>query len=270
MSTEQLPPPGAKREDLRLDFKGAVNPGDAYELAKDVAALANCAGGVLLIGAYEGANNTLGKYAPVPEAEAVQVRDAYNLAVRDRCAPPPVIDPVLVPRDAGWLIAVNVWPFPSQAVGISTRGAGRQSENGWAFPFRSGVHTVFLRPEQLPMLMVAEQRRISVLLESIPSRNRKCIATTTAVSNGERIIRHQLNLELLEVRPMANVAVFKVSEFQQEANQKGLPSHPPVHIPLDAIHSVWSQHDGDWAMRLKGGVVAVDGTPQFNADVFSR
>jgi predicted HTH transcriptional regulator len=105
------------------------------ELAKDVAAFANADGGVLLIGAYEDTRHgVLGTYKAL-DAQAVKLaRESYSQAVRSFCFPSPIIDSVVVPHGNGSVVAVNVWPFPGQAVGVRSR----EHIDAYFFPFRSG------------------------------------------------------------------------------------------------------------------------------------
>jgi hypothetical protein len=253
----ELPEPGASREGLQLDLKATVDAKNGFELAKDVAAFANSAGGTILVGAHEGANNTLGKYAAMAESLAGTIRDAYNKAVSARCAPAPIVDPVLIPRDGGWLVAVNVWPFPGQPVGVSTRdhSRGGVGDNGWAFPLRTGVHTIFLKPEQLPMLMVPDARRVAILLEQVPLERRQKVQVFwhDATSNGRHL--QDRYLALVEVRPLENVAVFvnrNVIDEMYPTMSSGVTK--ALHLPLDAIRSVWSDGDGDWAVLITGRI----------------
>jgi predicted HTH transcriptional regulator len=50
-----LPEAGTSSEREDLDFKRVVDPQDSIEIAKDVAALANTVGGVILVGAQSSA-----------------------------------------------------------------------------------------------------------------------------------------------------------------------------------------------------------------------
>lgn len=260
---DNLPQEGAKHEDLRLDFKRTVDTSDSTELAKDIAAFANSSGGVILVGAAEGKNNTLGKYQPMTQREAGEIKDAYALAVRDRCSPAPIHDAVLIPHDSGWLVAVNVWPFPGQPVGVSRRESGRGDADsaGWCFPMRTGTHAVFLKPEQLPMLMVPEPRRIAVLLDSIPSDRRTNICLVFQFQAGSSTARTDLDLE--EVNPLANVAVFRVSQSQPEGRLK-LPAAQLLHVPLDGIASVWRTEGGAWSVCLRGTISVLNNKPHYS------
>jgi len=98
LKTADLPEIGTARETGTYDFKGSADPTDPRELAKDVAAFANAFGGVVLVGAVEDEQtHTLKEYSPLPRAVADKLTTAYELAVRDRCDPPPLVD--IVPVD---------------------------------------------------------------------------------------------------------------------------------------------------------------------------
>ncbi len=156
--TTKLPEPGALETDT-LDFKGKMDRRDEKpdypELAKDIAAFANAHGGVILVGAYEDKpNGRLGVIKGLAsDADVKEVRDAYSKAATEFCSPSPVTDSKVIPHSSGKVIAVNVWPFPGQAVGVREEGYER-----WAFPWRSHIETKYLMPEQLPMLMIPELR----------------------------------------------------------------------------------------------------------------
>jgi hypothetical protein len=148
----------------RLSTTGKDGPVDLREVAKDVAAFANALGGVILVGADEDKKRgLLGQYRRLTAEEAKATRDACGEAVETLCSPKPMFEMVNVPSDAGVVVVVvNVWPFPGQAVGVRTE------PNGFSFPVRTGADTIFLLPEQLPMLMLPELRRVVTLLRAIP------------------------------------------------------------------------------------------------------
>lgn len=150
-TARDLPRAGTSAERISFDIKRDTGTGkqDYFELAKDVAAFANASGGVILIGAAEDRKHgVVGAYMPLSRHRAKEVRDAYNQATRDRCSPRPLVDPVIIDHQGGAVVAVNVWPFPGQAVGV--RHA--KEPLAFAFPFRAGVETIWLNAEQLPML----------------------------------------------------------------------------------------------------------------------
>lgn len=246
---EDLPLVGIAREQLLVDFKAQVDPKRHFELAKDVAAFANASGGVVLVGAVE-ENGKLARYNPLPEALGNEIRAAYSQAVRDRCSPVPLCDPVAIATGGGFVIAVSVWPFPTQPVGVKISG-DRATEGhagpGWVFPLRTGVDSVFVRPEQLPMLMLPDLRRMAILLDAIPNDRRADLAVTFrmgVLAHGSYKKGEQL-LDFVEVRLLENVAVFR--------GAAGKMPETLCHVPLDGIESVWSTGKG-WRIAFKGFV----------------
>lgn len=234
-SPGDLPEAGSNAENLAFDIKLDVDPSNHVELAKDIAAFANATGGVILVGAAENRRHgTIGQYKPVDAPRAKAIRDAYNLAARDRCSPQPLVNPIVIPCEEGFVVAVNVWPFPGQAVGVRIQ----KEPLGFAFPFRTGVETIWLSAEQLPMLMVPELRRISILLAAIPnSATIKITATLWSFS-------------LEEVRVLENVLVLALqkSPVQIDQPEPGLK----FHLPIDIIRSVWKDAKGTWQLGIAG------------------
>jgi len=114
-----LPPVGGGREQFDFDCKGDVDETDTFELARDVAAFANLAGGVILVGAVEDpARGVIRKYRPMAEERAHLIAGAYSKSVAQRCSPAPLIDPTVLPLEGAHIVGVNVWPFPAQVVGV--------------------------------------------------------------------------------------------------------------------------------------------------------
>jgi hypothetical protein len=230
-----LPRAGTAYETSGIDFKREVNPNGKTEMAKDVAAFANAMGGVVLVGACED-RGVLKEYVPLMQERAALVRNAYDEAVRDLCIPKPLVDCVQVPLGRGFVVAINVWPFPAQPVGVvDSKGASRS----YCFPCRTGTHTIYLTPDQLPMLMLPEVRRVAILLSSIPIGERENV-TLHAVP------RHHLDydatqeavLELdLEEVTMRNTVSFKTRGGDKEFT-----------IPADSITHVWRSPSREWAI----------------------
>ena len=156
-----------------MDFKKELPPPPfAFELAKDVAMFANANGGVILVGAQEDmANARLGKYFPMTEPAARAARDEYEKAIAARCTPKPLYDAVILEQDTGFVVAVNVWPFPGQFVAVRTSADAVDGYKGPAFVFsvRLGTNCQYLTPEQTAMFTVPELRRVLILLNAIPA-----------------------------------------------------------------------------------------------------
>ncbi len=183
-SGSDLPTVGDSHEDLNLDMKGysdQIETARHYpeiEMAKDVAAFSNSTGGVILIGAHEKINHGgyLSHYTPITHQKAEEVKNLFNKAVENRCSPSPLIDISIIPKEAGYVVAINVWPFPGQPIGVRGQIDKQLEGKGFTaffFPLRVGTNTVFIKPEQLPMLMLPDLRRIAILLDTIPPQARK-------------------------------------------------------------------------------------------------
>lgn len=243
----QLPPIGAP-ETVSLEFKksyaSARTPSfDGFELGKDVAALANAMGGTILVGAQEVAS-ALHMYLPRDDGETKRTIRAIEEATRDRCSPSPVVSMERIPYGSGYVIAVNVSPFPSQAVGVWVRGdkGDGYGDPAWTFPVRVGTQTKFFRPEQLAMLMLPELRRIAIALSDITQ------GVDVILHPGSRTTYNSpYSVTFLSSDPLANVLTIK----------RGTPNGTvaQVAIPMDGVRSVWK--DGNhWHIALKGQFAA--------------
>ena len=182
--THELPVAGAAYETTMFDMKGwirktlGIAPNarfDAFEMAKDVAAFASAMGGTVLVGAMENqVTHLLTGYAPIPETDAHDIKAAFEIAVKNRCKPVPVFSCEVMqnPPNSGYVVAVNVDPFPTQLIGVRLMGDKTDGFGGDAhvFPIRVGTHTTLLQPEQLPMYMQSESRRAAILLDRLPQK----------------------------------------------------------------------------------------------------
>ena len=235
--TTQLPPPGAV-ESYVLDFKGALNLGhggkvDHVELAKDVAAFANADGGALLIGAFEDATRgVLGRYKPLNDAETKLFRESYSRAVRDYCSPPPIVDSVPIPQATGSIVAVNVWPFPGQAVGVRSR----EHVDAYFFPIRTGIDTNFLTAEQLPMVMSADIRRKVILIRGMKTADPIAVRIKTRNGNEDQVRYFD------SVDELSNAVVF--------TSRPPSENHTRYSYPLEQIQAVWRDDSKGWQMLI--------------------
>lgn len=232
-------------EGATLDFKALV-PADwsPFRLARQVAAFANSVGGALLVGAKD-ENDALKEYRPLTESDAKDVEQRYDHAVKDRCSPKPFVKPERIPKDGGFVVAINVWPFPGQAIGVKIRADKNldgSEVDAYVFPLRSGRSTAEILPEQLPMLMLPELRRVATLLSS--------------VSEGERVEVHSDNphssavsVNLKRVELLANTAVFTVKPSANAMDE--------IRVPLDRIETLWKDH-GCWRLIVRGRVCSGD------------
>src|SRR5258708_6219854 len=97
-------------EGRSLDFKGAADPAEWWELAKDIAAFANHVGGTILVGAAEQADGTA-VFPGVAEPMAKDLAREYENAAKDKCKPRPLIsiDAIQLASDKV-VVAINVEP----------------------------------------------------------------------------------------------------------------------------------------------------------------
>jgi hypothetical protein len=166
---------------------------------------------------------------PLAPVEAKQTREALSRAVRDLCWPKPIANSTVIPYGAGVVVAFNISPFPGQAVGVRDEN----HQDAYSFPIRAGIDTVYLTPEQLPMLMLPELRRVVTLLYAIN-------VDSTITFQGYKLDgtpigeRHYTFKEVDEIN---NVACFTGG-----ANR--------IFIPLDQIQSVWKAADG-WHVTVR-------------------
>jgi hypothetical protein len=237
---DDLPPIGAAREALAVDFKrDRYDFGKRFEMAKDAAAFANATGGVVLVGADEDqGRKLLVAYNPIAdETVAADQREAISKAIRDRCAPAPLIDPQIITHPAGgYIVAINVWPFPAQAVGVRVSGDKKAEGYGgdaYVFPIRIGIDTQFLRPEQLPMLMVPALRTTAILLDALRPGDLVWVVDERGMIPGGDVIRF--------VSADAQACCFTV-----KITERG-----EVTIPLDAVRSVW-RSGSQWKIAIQG------------------
>ncbi len=227
-------------ESVSMDFKVTYKRSDGFdrfELAKDVAALANAVGGALLIGAQEDrATGTLRSYVPMADSDVKATAVAIEEAVRDRCSPMPVFSIARIAKDNGTVLAVNVTAYPGQPVGVSVRGdkGDGYGDPAWTFPVRVGTQTNFFRPEQLAMLMSAEYRRIVILLSAIVAGEKVLVTWPDRGFGGEP------EFAFVSLSAQDNLVALQPPDPQQAT----------MRLPLDAIRSVW--RDGPWYLFVQG------------------
>lgn len=253
----QLPQPGIAYETRMFDMKLRQMTASPFDKAKDVAAFANAMGGVILIGALEEQETGhLLRYEPMPEEVAKTTRDDYENAVRARCSPIPIIDARIIQKDAGFVVAVNVWPFPGQIVGVKIRSDGNDGRqvDAWTYHMRSGTHTILLEPEQTTMLMSPKNRLVAISLSRIPMRVGvqlkicyQATASVTSMSKVDRTVHASGELhgyDILENRVHLQVEAPTTSQKVD------------IFIPMDAVQSVWQGKDiNEWFMSLGGTIM---------------
>lgn len=240
----QLPEPGRVNENGCLDFK-AHPTDDRFEIAKDIAAMANTSGGTLLVGA-QGNGEILGKYVPIASIDASKSQRVYEEAVRDRCSPPPLFNVELIERDSGIIMAVNVWPFPGQLVGVRLLNGetkcgskGKHVEDVFFFPMRVGSHTKAITPEMIPMFTDARARRIAACLGEARGKLLKWSTVVDRKNSWQSDTAKLLDIDLL-----GNSVTL---EMDFDSENKGAA----ISISIDHIETVWRDKN-TWNMIVRG------------------
>jgi hypothetical protein len=251
LTEQDFPAPGSTSEREDLDFKKTTSPQDTIEMAKDVAALANTAGGTVLVGA-ESSGNVLVGYPGIPESLAKQLAEAYEQAASQRCTPAPQVATKIIRRSQGdAVLAVNVVMSPFAPVGVNLNQQiplARLLAHGWALPHRVGSHTAFLRPDQFGSLENMSTRRVAALLMGIPLAERPAVHIRFLIRNDVRGKSSQDDArwpgELTDVSLDRNVATFLAGPVT--GNQP-----LPLVVPLDWVRTVWRDtRQGSWEVVL--------------------
>ncbi|MBX3159194.1 MAG: ATP-binding protein [Deltaproteobacteria bacterium] len=241
--TSQLPSPGPLAEDLRLDMKMMVaGQLENAALASDIAAFANTAGGVLLVGAHEHPKDSgfLHAYVPLTHAEAndvgTQVKQALGL-----CSPRPIAEakPVALADGSRYVVAINCDPYAAPPIGVAQPGQ-RGGEKWWAFPVRRGRDTHNLRPEELATIMEPRLRRMLLLLDRIPR-----------VAQNRSVARFHSS--------SGRAPPYFIVSFDAERSSvrlRGTQDPQEVVIPLDAVTMVWMEPGAEiYHVSLRGSIV---------------
>lgn len=244
-SPSDLPREGVAHEMARLEFKLQVDPEELKrptELAKDVAAFANSVGGTILIGAIRDGER-LAMYRPLGKGESSSAMKAFDRAVRDLCSPAPLVEMFEIERGDGLVLAVNVWAFPGQPVGVAFDQPTVSSSTAFRFPYRAGAQTKYLQPGQLPMMMLPDVRRIAILLSQIPLADRGSVTLEGMAQNvnGQIPFRKEVCLALdLEDVALRNTVRFTVLSSDQQFT-----------IPVDSIKHVWRSSANRWIISTR-------------------
>jgi len=238
-------PPAQARETYELDFK-AAHHNDSDEQAKDIAAFANCLGGVILVGVAERADGFDRTMLPIQEARLAA--RSYEDAARDLLAPRPNVDAVVLSNPADStrsIVAVNVDPFPGQLV-----AARLSRSDAWRFPVRvASRHTAYLNPEQAMIYSDPRSRKAAILLANIGPSQCKDVF----VQIMERKETHE-GVECREELYEAQLLGVSIDSNAVELTVKcGLDKPFPVVAPLEDVAAVWSAH-GRWHIRVNGTI----------------
>jgi hypothetical protein len=262
-TSEHVPTTGATFEGATFEMKGGgINKADDGEMAKDVAAFANAAGGVIVVGVDH--NNGTAQRCPLERDDAGELVELYSAAVGDRCSPRPFMEPFVIDvgpepgrsPDKRFVVAVNVWPYPDQPVGVTysvmgKRGLPSDIGEAFKFPLRVGAHTRFLRPEKIPMFLSSEIRRMAILIDQIPASERSSVEILSrfydqsATQGRENAFRR---VTIVEVDPMKNCVR---CQFQSSDRRE-------LIVPLDSVAKVWKSGK-TWTIAVRGQFALVDG-----------
>lgn len=246
--SRRLPNVGADETDT-LEFKCDVEPkkgsqsSDRFELAKDVSAFANAAGGTILVGAC--GKSTLQRYNPLERDHAARIAREFEEATRDRCAPPPSLTTEMLQHDGGVILAIHVSPFPVP-VAVKVRGdkADGYGDPAWTFWRRVASQNVPFRPEELPMLMTPEIRRIALLLRAIGFNQahvvRRTSSETAATIRYDKGRSEVLVSKVVEVDELRNTVLF----------EKDDATSGRFTVPLDHVVTVFRNPVGAWIVNV--------------------
>lgn len=227
--TWQLPPEGqALPEDLRFDMKMLVKRTDNEDLACDVAAFANTAGGVLLIGAHEEPPGTLKTYVPMSSSDAHSMGDALRDALK-LCSPQPIAEakPLALPNGRGFAVAINCDPYAAPPIGVEKPAPGGSRSGGpkwWAFPARRGRDNRNLRPEELATIMEPRLRRMALLLDRLPRFEPQKRRRARFRCRAGNVI----DMDILSID--AEASLIRLIGLQRPFE---------LVIPLDAVRMIW-------------------------------
>jgi hypothetical protein len=246
----QLPTEGSSYERDHLDFKQQIST-RPFEIGKDIAAFANSFGGVILIGA-EDDSDRLKQYVPMSKPQADAARKTIANALKDRCFPDPRCEVETIPRDHGFVIAVNVWPLPDQLVGVRAPTDPAEKKippEAYVFPIRKHTGTEYLRPQELAPLMLPHLRHMAIALESVPKPERERIEMWWRVADSASTARLLVSYEDVDIYTAR--ATFLVSDdstvFRRYQTKQ-------LILPLDAIGGVQPIGKEVWRVSLRGAL----------------
>lgn len=233
---EDLPRVGEANEKAHLDFKFECTA-TRYELAKDVAAMANASGGTIIIGAVAD-REVVAKYSPLTPAASSSAQRSFEEAVRDLCRPTPVVQIERIPHGQGIVLAVNVAPTVGLAVGVLIRKSENQPLEGlYHYPTRAGSHTKPIGPDQMHSYFDAAFRRKVLLLEQAVGTEIVLLGRTLSSSwYGEGTLE--------SVDPEANVVHLTLNFTDKRV---------AFDLPTDLIEAVWRGRS-KWRISIPGHI----------------
>jgi hypothetical protein len=231
-----LPQPGTS-EGQELDFKTkkeVMTDGTAnhFEMAKDMAALANAYGGRLIVGAFEDQKVLTVYDKAMTENLAREVCKEYTVAQAQRLEPHVQVHTKVVQTPVGYVGMICVEPSMGQAIGVRVATNEISSEEPkappvYAFPIRDGDHTNWMTPENLSMLLIPTLRRNIIILR--------------------QAIGNDLLIEQV-MTPGGAPQVFteKLLAIDEDTNTLRLQRNT---IAIDQIQSVWRTDQQGWRIK---------------------
>jgi hypothetical protein len=158
------------------------------------------------------------------------------------------MEPFVIAKGSGFLLSINVWPFPGQPVGVSVLASKQDPSGGFAFPIRVATQTQWLLPEQRSMLMLPAVRNAAILLDQIPKAERDMVQICSSARFGPSMTYPFADFELLDVDPLSNTVTLSMLAplwASKEPIAEGITgeqqrqSRGVIYVPLDAVETVW-------------------------------
>jgi hypothetical protein len=200
---------GAAETDL-LDFKRDYWDKTA-ELAKDVTALLNGQGGILVVGIEEDGGSAASTLCPVPNSNYEErVRQVLNGMVR----PVPEVSVRTVPALTadGCFVLIGVTPSEAAPHCVAEK-AGALS-----FPVRSGTTTRYLNEHELANLYQERQRRGQRLLDRMNGLQLNPL--NSGNDDSFVMVAHMVPLSAIEPRPLDEVGVALAAGWGKTSNEQ--------------------------------------------------
>lgn len=200
---------------------------DDFELAKDVAAFANAAGGTIVVGLVEDTQSgVVRKVRSVTSAEAADLEKALRSAVSRRCRPSPLYDVDRPAHEGATLFVVEVAPAFGSLIGVLVASDATKASyagDAYAFPVRSGTGTLYLAPERFPVMIDAKVRRAAQMFLQIKAGD--IVEHVNLEQN-----RGRFTLTFHAVDEGANAVLFDQGESARVRF---------IGVPLDGINHIW-------------------------------
>jgi hypothetical protein len=230
-----LPRTGKKFEVTNCDFKTWYRDDERHKLAIDIASLANAFGGVLLTGAKD-EREELVRYAPKTKKEAVELRARANEVAAKNCVPAPRVEPHVIRKGKGYVVAIEVYGSADQPIGVKTT-----EPHAYKFPVRESTHTNYMTPGELGKIMVPEIRAVAIQLSHIPPDERAVTIRWKDATTGSNAVT------LVGVEPNLLLAMFTYGGGGSK-----------LDLPLNQIEAVEPRYEGGarkWQITIQGMIL---------------